>query len=539
MINARRLLFIGLLGLLGLPAGAIAQTGPLIIDQNRADRSAQPAPAPQPAQKLDRGAVSAEDPAGATGVAVQQVRVEGSSIERGAIGGATQKFIGQPITAALLKQLGDAVAEIYANSVVALYTVYVPQQDLSQGVVRLVVSEGYIDDVSIKGEGGHTLVRRYAAKLKGERPLLKATLERYLSLIRDIPGLTVDAQLLRAGKPGAVKLALDLKRKPLSMTTSLDNRGTALLGGVQFGATVTGNGLIREGDQTQLYLSTASDFEKYRYGSLSHSTPIGSEGVRVLGSVGYLRTRPESVPVEGKARTAGLQVSYPLVRSYTRNISLTGALDGVDSDNAVFGQTFSSEHTRALRGAVGFVDGSAKRTLGGSATVSRGLDILDARGSAFGEVQFTKLNVRAQFDQALSDSVVLRLRASGQYSRDRLPGAEQFTLGGEFGRAFESAIVTGDRGLAGLVELGWRPQGLPALIKGSELYGFVDGGIARYHSRGAFAGRDWELASMGLGVRTMIAGKSWVGIEGAHALDEPFTRTGDSWRLILSWFVSL
>jgi hemolysin activation/secretion protein len=536
MSYARRLL---LLGLLASPAAAVAQTGPLIIDQNRADRSAQPAPAAVPAQKLDRGEVATENPAGATGVAVQQVRVEGSSIERGAIGGATQKFIGQPITAALLKQLGDAVADVYAQSVVALYTVYVPEQDLSQGVVRLVVSEGYIDEVSFTGAGDHRLVRRYAAKLQGERPLLKATLERYLSLIRDIPGLAVDARLLRVGKPGAVRLALDLKRRPLSVTTSLDNRGTALLGGVQFGATVTGNGLLREGDQTQLYLSTASDFEKYRYGSLSHSTPIGSEGLRVLASVGYLRTRPERVPIEGQARTAGLQLSYPLVRSYTRNVSLTGAFDGVNSDNAVFGQTFSSEHTRALRAAVGFVAGSAKQTLGGSATVSRGLDILDARGSAFGEVDFTKLNVRAQFDRALSDSLVLRLRASGQYSRDRLPGAEQFTLGGEFGRAFESAIVTGDRGLSGLIELGWRPQGLPALIKGSELYGFVDGGIAHYRQRAAFAGRDWELASLGLGVRTVIGGKSWVGLEAAHALDEPVARRGDSWRLIASWLISL
>ena len=537
MISVRRLL---LLGLFGFPQAALAQTGPLIIDQNRVDRAAQPVPTPVPRPEAERGQVAAEDPAGATGVTLQQVRVEGSSIERGAIGGATQKFIGQPISPALLKQLGDAVADVYANSVVALYTVYVPSQDMAQGVVRLVVSEGYIDDVSIKGEGKNELVGRYAAKLKGERPLLKATLERYLSLIRDIPGLTVDAQLLRAGKPGAVKLALDLKRKPFTFTTSLDNRGTALLGGVQFGATATANSLIRQGDQTQVYLSTASDLEKYRYGSLSHSTPVGSEGVRVLGSFGYLRTRPTSVPIDGDARTAGLQVSYPLVRSYTRNVSLTGALDGVDSDNAVFGQTFSSEHTRAVRGAIGYVEGSAKQTLGGSATVSRGLDILEARGGPLGELDFTKLNVRAQFDRALSDSIVLRLRASGQYSGDRLPGVEQFTLGGEFGRAFETAIVTGDRGIAGLVELGWRPQGLPALIKGSELYGFVDGGMARYRARGTLIGqRNWELASAGLGLRTVIGGKSWVGLEGAYGIEEPFARTGDSWKLIVSWQLSL
>ncbi|MFC3713682.1 ShlB/FhaC/HecB family hemolysin secretion/activation protein [Sphingoaurantiacus capsulatus] len=536
MINARRAL---VLGLIGFSHAAFAQTGPLIIDRNRPDRAPLPTPAPT-TPPVDRGQVETESSADATGVALQQVRVEGASVDRNAIGGATQKFIGQPVTPALLKQLGDAVAAVYADSVVALYTVYVPQQDMSQGVVRLVVSEGYIADVTIKGEGDHKLVRRYANKLKGEKPLLKATLERYMSLMRDIPGLTVGAELLRAGRPGAVNLALDLKEKPLTFTTSLDNRGTARLGRVQFGATLTANGALREGDQTQLYASSASDFEKYRYASITHSTPLGSEGMRAQGSFGYLRTRPKSPPINGDARTASLQLSYPLVRGYTRNVTLIGSLDGVNSDNAVFGQTFSSEHSRALRASIAAVEGSAKRTMGGSVTASRGLDILDARDSLLGETEFTKINVRAQFDQALSDSIALRLRAAGQYSGDNLPSVEQFTLGGEFGRAFESAIVTGDRGIAGSAELGWRPGGMPGFLKGSEVYSFIDGGLARYRERPLLiAQQDWELASAGLGVRAVLGGKSWVGVEGAYALEEPFARTGDSWRVAVSWQLSL
>ncbi len=389
-----------LLGLVSLSHAALAQTGPLIIDRNRPDRAPLPTPAPT-APPVERGQVQTEADPNAVGIALQQVRVEGASVDRNAIGGATQKFIGQPMTPALLKQLGDAVAAVYADSVVALYTVYVPQQDMSEGIVRLVVSEGYISDVAIKGEGDHKLVRRYANKLKGEKPLLKATLERYMSLIRDIPGLTVGAELLRAGKPGAVRLALDLKEKPFTFTSSIDNRGTARLGRVQFGATLTANGALREGDQTQLYASSASDFEKYRYASITHSTPIGSEGMRAQGSFGYLRTRPNNPPIDGDARTAGLQISYPLVRGYTRNVTLIGSLDGVDSDNAVFGQLFSSEHSRAVRASIAAVEGSAKRTIGGSGTVSRGLDIFDARGSQLGDAVFTKVNVRVQLPSRL------------------------------------------------------------------------------------------------------------------------------------------
>src|SRR3546814_17175573 len=83
----------------------------------------------------------------------------------------------------------------YGKGDVSLYTIVVPQQNLSDGVLTLRVVEGYIDDVVITGDvkgRGLDLVRRYAARLAAEKPLRRPTLERYLSLIRDIPGLETE-----------------------------------------------------------------------------------------------------------------------------------------------------------------------------------------------------------------------------------------------------------------------------------------------------------------------------------------------------------
>src|SRR3546814_427015 len=108
-------------------------------------------------------------------------------------------FIGRTLDKATIGEIASALSDTYGKGDVALYTIVVPQQNLSDGVLTLRVVEGYIDDVVITGDvkgRGLDLVRRYAARLAAEKPLRRPTLERYLSLIRDIPGLETEVQLL-------------------------------------------------------------------------------------------------------------------------------------------------------------------------------------------------------------------------------------------------------------------------------------------------------------------------------------------------------
>src|SRR3546814_12269247 len=106
-------------------------------------------------------------------------------------------------------------------------------RSLSDGGLTLRVVEGYIDDVVITGDvkgRGLDLVRRYAARLAAEKPLRRPTLERYLSLIRDLPGLETEVQLLNLQTAGAVRQVLTLKHDDLDFGLVVDKRGIAHLG---------------------------------------------------------------------------------------------------------------------------------------------------------------------------------------------------------------------------------------------------------------------------------------------------------------------
>lgn len=522
---------------------AHAQTN-LPIDRNRIDLN-RPEPAPErpEAPAVEAPAVAAQvDADEQAAVPIRSIRFEGTKVPA-VVAWAAEPFVGQPADKATLQKLVAAMSEAYGRSPVALFTILIPAQDLSGGVVRVRIGEGYVEGVTLAGEvEGRKLdlVKAYAERLTREKPVSRRTMERYLSLIRDIPGLKIDAKLQMGQTPGGVRLVLTLDYLRPTLTASFDNRTTQLVRDGQFQATGKFYGLLREGDYTELTASSSVDFTDYRYVGLSHSTPIGSEGVRLIASAGYIETRPPDSLLRGKAKTAGLTMSWPMIRGSTRNLTLSAAVDGVNSDNAALGSIIASERTRAARIAAGYGQTKAKTSLSFSLAVSRGLDMLGARVmEPLAETGFMKVNGRAGLDQAIGKRFVFRLRASGQWSRDRLPAVERFSVGGaDFGRAFESALVTADRGVAGSAELAVLPITSGKWAR-TEVYGFADMAKVRLLPRGAFTGADIDLGSAGGGVRLAWNDKARLELEASRSIDRPYAGYDGGWRFSVGWRLSL
>src|SRR5690606_35762697 len=132
-------------------------------------------------------------------------------------------------------------------------------------------------------------------------------------------------------------------QKRAQFSSSLNTSGSALLGRTQVTGNVDLYGLLRQGDSTRLSLTLPTNLENFYYVAGSHRTPVGSDGLTAQIRGSYLETQPDTLPLEGEALTAGLDFSYPLVRSYRENVYLFGGVDMLDSTNAVLGRTFSSE----------------------------------------------------------------------------------------------------------------------------------------------------------------------------------------------------
>jgi hemolysin activation/secretion protein len=337
-----------------------------------------------------------------------------------------------------------------------------------------------------------------------------------------------------------VRLLLDLDYQRPTLSFSFDNRTTRLIDDGQFRATARAYQLLREGDETQLNATASVDFGELLYVGLSHSTPLGSQGMRLSLNAGALRTRPDGSDRPGEAQSAGLTLSYPLIRSYRRNLTLSIAVDGLNSKDAAFGSLISTERSRAARAAMAYSQVGQRRSLSGALTVSKGINIFDARVPAtIGDATFLKANGRAALDRAIGKRAVGRLRVNGQWTKDPLPAVERFSIGGaDIGRAFEVGLISADRGVAGSAELAWRPLAT-GKFSTSELYGFIDGAKVRLLGRPGFGGLNFDLASAGAGARLAWTDKAMIEVEWAHVLDDPYSGYDEDWRLSIGWRLNI
>jgi hemolysin activation/secretion protein len=517
------------------PSAVLAQTAPSpIVPPERPDQATAPPPPTEAAPLPQQGTAGLRE---IQPFRLERVELSGSTLPAGAAQAAWAPFVGRTIDSQGLVAVTDAIVKAYERSDVALYTVLVPAQDFAGGVLRVSVLEGYVESVSVEGDGSSkttALVRRYLDELQGKRPLTKPLLQRYVSLARDTPGSRTELQFLTGAAPGAVRIAAKVDSNPVQVALSANNRGTAFLGRAQVAADLYLNGLFG-GSQSRLSVITPTETGRFRYLGLGHSQTLGESGATVQVNVGHLRTRPSGTDIRGKAVSAGMQVSYPLIRSFEEDLYLTAGLDGLNAESAFLGSTFSDDRSRAARFSVLYTRQSSRQRFSGSGAVSVGLNAFGARTSlpAFTELDFVKFNVRASFARQLAEKLVLRVSAAGQWTGDRLPAAEQFALGGnDFGRAYEAAALIGDVGYGASAELAYRPSGAPAILKDTEAYGFVDGGSVIYRRRAGFAAVPANLASAGLGVRATVREHIALQIEGATALSRtPSPAAGDE-RLI-------
>ncbi len=143
-------------------------------------------------------------------------------------------------------------------------------------------------------------------------------------------------------------------------------------------------------------------------------------------------------------------------------------------------------------------------------TASRGLDILDAtreddpmRSRADGSAIFSKLEFWGHYDRSLVGPLSFQLQGEGQIASRPLLSSEEMGLGGRyFLRGYDYREFSGDKGIAGSVELRFDLPELGGPVRGAQLYGYADAGSVGNYGDGTGGG---SLASAGGGIRTWLS----------------------------------
>ena len=479
-------------------------------------------------------------------VAIRRATVQGATAYPDArlaplIGG----LAGRTVPVARIEEARAAILSLYRGDGYALTTVTATVDPA--GDVRFSVIEGRIAEVQLDGDIGPAGVQvlRFLRRLTEERPISNDTLERWLLLAQDVPGVTLQA-ILRpsADDPGALTLVAQVSRQALGGLFTLDNRAFRLTGPEQGLLVVDGNSFTQLGERTQVSLYRTNGSTQ-NFGQVSTEAFAGSSGLRVRLYGGYGEAYPSDVlrtiGYQGFTTTFGVAAIYPIIRQRQQTLNAFVNLDFINTEVRLnIGP--NGERQRAARddlrvGRIGAEYALSDVALGGERPglnyarliVSQGLPFLGGTGNdnplpgrRGSKTDFTKVSVELSRTQTLFSpwsgaSVALRARVLGQATADVLPPSEKFFLGGtEINRGFYAGEVSGDNVITGSIELQLN-TGFDVPVFGrtvpvtTQFYAFFDAGRTWENRRGDI---NADLSSQGIGARTNITRYTQFDIEG-------------------------
>jgi hemolysin activation/secretion protein len=488
------------LAMLCFPAVAAAQVIPPSAQPGRErDRFVDPqTPRAQPGGTIGLPGTVAPSGAETIRLTISRIVVSGASVYTEAdLAPLYADLLGKEVSLAAVYEIARRITAKYGADGYVLSRAVVPPQNLGRrgAVIRIQVVEGYIDRVVWPEEKlarYRDFFTDYTAKIIADRPANIRTLERYLLLGNDLPGLKFSSSLKpSATNPNASTLVVEVKEKRIDAVARVDNRGTDARGPWQYLGSATVNNVFGAHEAFTLTYAGTFQMQELQYLAATYRQVLTSEGLFGFVNASYGFGKPGTAQLqllEYKTRSTVVEagLSYPVIRSREKNLTLTGLGFMTNDDGDQLGQAFSRDRLRGFRLKA---DGDwADRFLGINQvnfTFSQGIQGLGSTANdnpissrvEVGRVDFSKVEGTYSRLQPLFGPVSAFFAAYGQYAFRPLLISEQCSFGGRFfGRAFDPSQLLGDHCWEIIGEVRYDlPLALKQLTR-AQLYVYADHG---------------------------------------------------------------
>lgn len=411
-------------------------------------------------------------------VDVRGYRVDGSAPPelQAALAELTAPFVGPQRS---FEDLMNAVAAVtrYLQRDLGLYLgyAYLPEQVPEDGMVRIGVLEGKLDEVILNWRDDipvdKGVVQDYLARLKPGSVLRVREVERVVFLINDLRGLTARFEVRQGRTPGTASLVVTPSpEKTVSGKTELDGNGSRFSGLYRLSATASVGGPLQRGDSLVLsgQVTSAGGLQFVLGG---YTVPMGSNGLKAgltLSKVQYQLSSEVPLQLQGEATAASVYMLFPWVRSRNLNLFVQGSLEQrefIDRKGALGSAADAVKRATELRTGVAgdFRDNwllGGVSTFEASLTGSRlnyrqngpALSLLDPANRVRLNWGFSRLNT------VVRNRLLAYVNVTGQRAWQNLDTTEQYSIGGPGRvRAYAPGEGSADEGRSMALELRFLP----------------------------------------------------------------------------------
>jgi hemolysin activation/secretion protein len=474
--------------------------------------------------RLTAPPVAAPVRSGGTQVAVRAIVFSGQTLlDEAALRAAVAPWVGRTLGFAELANATQAVTEAYRQAG-WLARADLPPQDVTDGVVRIRITEAHFAGVTVDGAPARHLSDAQASAvvataLPAGSVVNLDKLDHALLLVNDLPGIAATLTLRAGVREGDTQAVLGLTDTPTwTGNASVDNLGARATGAVRVSAQANANSLLGIGDRAVL---AGSHSEGSDYVRFAWDAPLGSRGWRAGANASWLHYRivtPEfkALGAQGPSQSLGLQATTPLLRTRDANAALQLAADHKHFSNEANGSVTSRYDIDSISASVsgnrldewgdGGVSSGSAQLVGGRVDLHGSPNASADRATVHVGGQYLKLRVGANRQQRVPGDMTLVVDAQAQWTDRNVDGAEKFYLGGPAGvRAYPADEAGGSQGQLLSLELQRQASivGMPLTFSAFTDYGHVTVNTANRFP-GAPALNGYGLAGAGAWVGTTL-----------------------------------
>lgn len=461
--------------------------------------------------------------------AFEGVRTQGLPLLEGqAFETLIEPYLGKPASLKSLNQLARDVVLYCREHDQPVVDVFVPEQDVTSGVVQVVVLEGRLGQVRVVGNE-HFADDLFLSQVRAEPggSLSASRLQADVDWLNLNPFRRVDVVFVPGTEPGLTDLELRVAdRFPLRLYTGYENTGTPVTDEDRLLAGFNWGNVLGLDHQLGYQFTTSPEPDEFTAHAATYLAPLPwRHTLSIFGS--YAETKGEvddPFDMTGRSWQLGLRYAIPLASPSERfDHELRFGLDFKQSNNnLLFGgdQVFDTTtdiaqlvvgYDAALTDDWGVTSAGASLFLspGGLTGNNRTQNYEDARVGADPEYAYARFHLERA--TRLPGDFTWLIRGQAQIADDNLLASEQLGLGGfDTIRGYTEREANGDEGFWLSTELRTPPL-QPARLLGLEaqdslqLLTFFDYGMVSPHD--ALAGEDEHviLASAGVGLRYAIS----------------------------------
>jgi hemolysin activation/secretion protein len=450
---------------------------------------------------------------------VESVRVGGNTLIRNdEIQSVIRQYLpydSEDATLTGLKRFPAAITQLYHKKGYAFAQAYLPEQEIQGGILDVVVQEGALGEVRVKGNRFYPapFVQKHFDRDR-QQGIQNRSLERSMLLLNDRMDLNATGVVDAGSSTGTADLSVQIKDQyPLHVTLDYNNYGAKLVSRHRFGLEVEKGNLfpLTEGDLLSFRWMAGSPVSDLTYGRLLYGIPVNHNGTRVnlVYSKGnfdagkYQDVRNITMGTE----SWGVSVEHPFIKREVRTLKGEVGLDGRDFTQRIEPIRHKADQIRLLRVGIEYEQQDTTGRNVAHLSLHQGLgealggmndnDPMSSRSGA--DDRFFKSSVMLARMHRLTGMLSLLLRGEGQITPDKLVVGEQFSLGGPYSvRGYPSGEYLSDNGYSLTAELQAHPFPGKSFF---HLAFFVDTGSGSLKGASVGEVRRASLSGAGFGAR--------------------------------------